>query len=338
MAEIEIGIYKSARRAYGFDDIAIVPSRRTRDPEDVDISWEIDAHTLRAAADGRGNGRRHEPAHRRSDRQPRRSRRAQPRGTLDPIRGPGPAFEEIADLPDDKATARMQQMYSEPIRPELVTARIKEIKSGGVVAAASVTPQRTAGLAPAHPGGRAGRARHPGHRRLRGARVQDHRAAQPEAVHQIVRHSRDRRRVRLLPGGTSPDAHGSGRCPRRGGTRERMHFEGRSRHRGASGDCNRGRRRRTDAPSRRDRRIRARDRRRRHQPRRRHREGDRMRRGRGHARFPVVVRRRGAVRGIPLGDGDLPPDAARVARGSARACAGPWSRSFSDLLTRTTVA
>ena len=41
--EVEIGIGKSGRRAYGFDDIAIVPSRRTRDPEDVDISWDIDA-------------------------------------------------------------------------------------------------------------------------------------------------------------------------------------------------------------------------------------------------------------------------------------------------------
>ena len=43
MAEVEIGIGKSARQAYGLDDVAIVPSRRTRDPEDVDISWEIDA-------------------------------------------------------------------------------------------------------------------------------------------------------------------------------------------------------------------------------------------------------------------------------------------------------
>ena len=42
--EIEIGIGKSGRRAYGFDDIAIVPSRRTRDPDDVDISWELDAY------------------------------------------------------------------------------------------------------------------------------------------------------------------------------------------------------------------------------------------------------------------------------------------------------
>ncbi|MBV8951074.1 MAG: IMP dehydrogenase, partial [Actinobacteria bacterium] len=41
--EVEIGIGKSGRRAYGFDDLAIVPSRRTRDPEDVDISWELDA-------------------------------------------------------------------------------------------------------------------------------------------------------------------------------------------------------------------------------------------------------------------------------------------------------
>src|SRR5438093_3859581 len=55
--EFEIGIGKTARRAYGFDEIAIVPSRRTRDPEDVDISWEIDAHRFElpmmgAAMDG----------------------------------------------------------------------------------------------------------------------------------------------------------------------------------------------------------------------------------------------------------------------------------------------
>ena len=42
--EVEIGIGKAGRRAYGFDDIAIVPSRRTRDPEDVDITWEVDAY------------------------------------------------------------------------------------------------------------------------------------------------------------------------------------------------------------------------------------------------------------------------------------------------------
>jgi IMP dehydrogenase len=45
--EIEIGIGKTGRRAYGFDEVAIVPSRRTRDPDDVDISWEIDAFRFR---------------------------------------------------------------------------------------------------------------------------------------------------------------------------------------------------------------------------------------------------------------------------------------------------
>ena len=43
MSEVEIGMGKAGRRAYGLDDVAIVPSRRTRDPEDVDLSWEIDA-------------------------------------------------------------------------------------------------------------------------------------------------------------------------------------------------------------------------------------------------------------------------------------------------------
>ena len=44
--EYEIGIGKTGRRAYGLDEVAIVPSRRTRDPDDVDISWEIDAYTF----------------------------------------------------------------------------------------------------------------------------------------------------------------------------------------------------------------------------------------------------------------------------------------------------
>ena len=55
--EIEIGRGKKARRAYGFDDIAIVPSRRTRDPDDVDISWKLGAYRfelplLASAMDG----------------------------------------------------------------------------------------------------------------------------------------------------------------------------------------------------------------------------------------------------------------------------------------------
>ncbi len=149
MADIEIGIFKSGRRAYGFDDIAIVPSRRTRDPEDVDISWEIDAYRfglplLGAAMDGVTS--------------PRTAIELGRLGGLGVLNAEGlwtryedpePLFEEIRELDDDKATARMQQMYQEPVKPELVTERIRQMKDSGVVTAASVTPQRTEELAPA---------------------------------------------------------------------------------------------------------------------------------------------------------------------------------------------
>jgi IMP dehydrogenase len=149
VAEVEIGLGKSGRQAYGFDDIAIVPSRRTRDPEDVDISWEIDAFTfdlplMAAAMDGVVS-----PA------TAIEIGRLGGVGVLN-LEGlwtryddPEPLIEEIAELEADKATLRMQEIYREPIKPELVTARIKEIREAGVVAAASVTPQRTESLAKA---------------------------------------------------------------------------------------------------------------------------------------------------------------------------------------------
>ena len=149
MAEVEIGIGKSGRRAYGFDDIAIVPSRRTRDPEDVDISWEIDAYRfelplMAAAMDGVVS-----PAIAVQVGQLGGSAVLNLEGLWTRYEDPEPLFEEISRLDDDKATARMQQIYTEPIKPELVTARIREIKSAGVVSCAAVTPQRTKSLAPA---------------------------------------------------------------------------------------------------------------------------------------------------------------------------------------------
>lgn len=140
--EIELGIGKTARRAYGFDEVAIVPSRRTRDPDDVDISWEIDAYKfdlpmMAAAMDGAVSvataieiGRIGGLAVLNLE------------GLETRYEDPGPVFEEIASLADDKATRRMQELYEEPVKPELIVRRIREIKEGGVVAAASLTPQR----------------------------------------------------------------------------------------------------------------------------------------------------------------------------------------------------
>jgi IMP dehydrogenase len=140
--EVEIGIGKTGRRAYGFDEIAVVPSRRTRDPEDIDISWEIDAYSfelplIAAAMDGVVS--------------PRTAIEVGRLGGLACLNleglwtryeDPEPLFEEIAELSAEKATRRMQEIYAEPIDEELIGARIREIKASGVTSCASLTPQR----------------------------------------------------------------------------------------------------------------------------------------------------------------------------------------------------
>jgi len=141
--EIEIGRGKRGRRAYSFDDIAVVPSRRTRDPQDVSVGWQIDAYHFdlpvvaapmdsvmspaTAVALGHLGGL----------------------GVLD-LEGlwtryddPTPYLAEIAALDPARATARMQEIYAAPIRPELIAARLQEIRAAGVTVAGALSPQRT---------------------------------------------------------------------------------------------------------------------------------------------------------------------------------------------------
>ncbi|HEX2267160.1 MAG TPA: GuaB3 family IMP dehydrogenase-related protein [Actinomycetota bacterium] len=140
--ETDIGIGKTARRAYGFDEVAIVPSRRTRDPDDVDISWEIDAWRfelplMASAMDGVVS-----PATAVEIGRLGGLAVLNLEGLWTRYEDPEPVLEEIASLPDDKATARMQELYREPMKDELVGKRIREMKEGGVTTAASLTPQR----------------------------------------------------------------------------------------------------------------------------------------------------------------------------------------------------
>src|SRR6266536_3500532 len=140
--DIEIGIGKTARRAYGFDEVAIVPSRRTRDPDDVDISWEIDAWTfplplMASAMDGVTSPATAVEIGRLGGLAVLNLEGLQTR-----YEDPEPVFDEIAGLSEEKATRRMQELYQEPIKQELIVRRIREVKEGGVVAAASLTPQR----------------------------------------------------------------------------------------------------------------------------------------------------------------------------------------------------
>jgi IMP dehydrogenase len=141
--EIEIGRSKRGRRVYAFDDLAVVPSRRTRDPEDVSVSWSIDAYQfstpiLSAPMDSVV-----------SPESAIRIGRLGGLGVLD-LEGvwtryddPEPVLEEIRNLPAEHATARMQEIYAEPIKPELVTSRLAQIREGGVTVAGALSPQRT---------------------------------------------------------------------------------------------------------------------------------------------------------------------------------------------------
>ena len=140
MTEIEIG---RGKRAYSFDDIAVVPSRRTRDPEEVSVSWQIDAYHFAipviaapmdsvtspqsAIALGRLGGL---PV-------------LDLEGLWTRYEDPEPFLEEIVRLEPVKATARMQEIYAEDIKPELIAERLREIRQAGVTVAAALSPQRT---------------------------------------------------------------------------------------------------------------------------------------------------------------------------------------------------
>lgn len=139
--EIEIGRGKKGRRAYGFDDIAIVPSRRTRDPTDIDITWNLGPYRfelplLASAMDGVMS--------------PKTAALTNKLGGLGVLNLEGiwsryedadEQLERIAKAPPAEATKLMQEIYAEPVKTELIAQRIQEIKDEGAVACGSFTPQ-----------------------------------------------------------------------------------------------------------------------------------------------------------------------------------------------------
>src|SRR5688500_13498050 len=140
--EVEIGRGKKGRRGYGFDDIAIVPSRRTRDPDDIDITWSLgpyrfDLPLVASAMDG--------------DVSPDTAALVNNLGGLGVLNLEGiwtrfenaeAQHERIAGAPPHVATKLMQEIDQEPVKAELVGQRIAEIKEKGAVACGSLTPQR----------------------------------------------------------------------------------------------------------------------------------------------------------------------------------------------------
>jgi len=148
---VEIGLGKTAQRGYHLDDIAIVPSRRTRDVDDVSTVWQLDAYPFRIPCVAHPSDAIMSPA----------SAVALGRlgglGTLN-VEGlwcryedPAKVLETLAGLDDEDAiaaTRRLQEIYAEPIKPELIADRVRAIREGGVTVAVRVSPQHTLSLAP----------------------------------------------------------------------------------------------------------------------------------------------------------------------------------------------
>jgi IMP dehydrogenase len=139
--DIEIGMGKSARRAYGLDEVSIVPSRRTRDPDDVDISWNLDAWTFGLPLMGSAMDAVVSPATAIEIGKLGGLAVLNLEGLWTRYEDPIPVYERIAEASASEATKVIQSVYAEPIKGELIRERIREIKEGGVVASASLTPQ-----------------------------------------------------------------------------------------------------------------------------------------------------------------------------------------------------
>ena len=129
---VEIGRGKSGRRAYALDEIGIVPSRRTRHPEEVSIAWQIDAYRFdlplvvcpmdsvvsprTAVAIGRLGG----------------LAVLDLEGLWTRYEDPEPILAEVTGLDEERATRRLQEIYSEPIKEDLIGRRIEEACAAGV--------------------------------------------------------------------------------------------------------------------------------------------------------------------------------------------------------------
>jgi IMP dehydrogenase len=147
---VEIGIGKTAQRGYHLDDLAIVPSRRTRDVNDVSTAWQMDAYPFRIPCVAHPSDATMSP-----DTVVALGRLGG-LGVLN-IEGvwcrysdPTEVLTRLAGLDSEgvPATRVLQEVYAQPIRPELIADRVKALRDGGITVAVRVSPQHTLSLAP----------------------------------------------------------------------------------------------------------------------------------------------------------------------------------------------
>ena len=146
----EVGRSKRAEQAFAFDDITIVPSRRTRGEEEVSLSWRIDAYTFDFPLIGAPMDSVMSPATAILVGQLGGLGVLNLEGLWTRYDDPQPLLEEIVAVQDPlQATRAMQAIYAEPIKPELIGKRVAEIREAGIPAAGSLSPQNTQAYAQA---------------------------------------------------------------------------------------------------------------------------------------------------------------------------------------------
>ena len=148
MADVDIGVGKSARRGYGLDEVTVVPSRRTRDADDVDLSWQLDAYRLGLPMMAGASDAVVSPA---------------TAGAIGDLGGlavldleglwtryddPGPHLEALRQAPAGELGGRLRELYRSPVRPELVSERIRALSATGAITCGAVGPARAADLGP----------------------------------------------------------------------------------------------------------------------------------------------------------------------------------------------
>ncbi len=140
----DLRLSKRASKAFSFDEVAIAPSRRTRSPEQVDLTWRIDALRLAAPIVA---------APMDSVMSPKTAIELGRLGGLGVLNleglwtrydDPTVVLDELADVSDDRvAIRRMQEVYQAPIKPELIVSRLAELREAGVPVAGALSPQNT---------------------------------------------------------------------------------------------------------------------------------------------------------------------------------------------------
>ena len=140
---VEIGMGRTARRTYELDDINIVPSRRTRGDEEVSLNWRIDSYTFSFPLIGAPMDSVMSPATAIAIGKAGGLGVLNLEGLWTRYDDPTSLLEEITSISREAATTRLQEIYSAPIKPELISQRVQEIRDSGVTVAGALSPQRT---------------------------------------------------------------------------------------------------------------------------------------------------------------------------------------------------